>query len=80
MTKPFAANVVVMADSAAPTAPTDGIDLFSLEVAGRSMLSWIDSAGMPIQAQPWIARNGVGWWAGQPATAGSLASIYVGGP
>lgn len=63
---------VAFPDSATPSAPADGVKLFSSEIAGHSMLSTIGPSGLMAPLQPSVAHKQVGMWS---ASAGA-AVVY----
>jgi len=67
----------VFNDIATPSAPTDGVKLFSSDIAGRSMLSTVDSGGIPSPLQASWAHKQIGMWSPQIGQAGinSFGSI-----
>ncbi|HEX5415865.1 MAG TPA: hypothetical protein VFZ25_09365, partial [Chloroflexota bacterium] len=46
---------VPLADHAAPTAPTSGLDLYSASIAGRSTPTFMNAGGAEIALQPSLA-------------------------
>ena len=67
-----ATNVATLPDISTPSAPTDGVKLFSSDIAGRSMLSTIDSGGLLTPLQPSWAHKNIGMW----SAAGGSALIH----
>jgi len=79
-----ATNVATLPDISTPSAPTDGVKLFSSDIAGRSMLSTIDSGGIPNPLQASWAHKRIGSWtsninAGGLVSNGAIGTATVGG-
>jgi len=77
-------NAVPLPDMTTPTAPTDGVKLFSSDIAGRSMLSTVNSGGLLEPLQPSWAFRSIGMWtasAGQVTinSAGNMGSVSATG-
>jgi len=57
-----ATNVATLPDISTPSAPTDGVKVFSSDIAGQSTLSTIDSGGIPNPLQSSLAHKQWGGW------------------
>lgn len=56
-------------DISTPAAPSDGIKLYSTDIAGKSTLTTVDAVGIPTPMQPSLAYRHVLRWTGQPSVA-----------
>lgn len=74
----------IVADATVPSAPAAGFaQVFGKTVAGASMLSTLDPAGIEWAMQPHIGRQRIGWWTSigsgtTPQNSGMLAATLNG--